>query len=264
MQACPVYFTEQLEPNLLRSHRDLLKEPFAEMIARHQYPLGQSPGHAYSSFLVDDAADSVITAGYPINAAEGAHETPTTCRLVPGATERMTFNDASHHQVVGGASGNEALTADPSFTRNAPAPTVRSINPSRSATIGIGATSEHTAAECELLALKGLTGTLVLNGSPLVRQRPAVFGTVPGFGTQDAVDLPEEVAFDAQSRLAFYRMAIRDGYNTTALTSPVAKVAQPSKHRGEQSPPYIGDWATANAAGRLTAGSGIVGRSGGN
>ncbi len=229
------------------------------MIARHQYPLGQSPGR-YSSFLVDDAADSVIAAGYPINAAEGAHETPTTCRLVPSATERMTFDDASHHQV----SGNEALSADPSFTRNAPAPTVKSINPSRSATIGIGATSEHTAAECELLALKGLTGTLVLNGSPLVRQRPAVFGTVSGFGTQDAVDLPEEVAFDAQSRLAFYRMAIRDGYNITALTSPVAKVGQPSKHRGEQSPPYIGDWATANAAGRLTAGSGIVGRSRGN
>ena len=105
-------------------------------------------------------------------------------------------------------------TADPSFTQNAPAPNARSIDPSRSAMIGIGATSEHTAAGSEFLALKGLTGTLVLNGSPLVGQPPEVFGTVPGFGAQDAVDLPEEVAFDAQSRLAFYRIAIRDGYNT--------------------------------------------------
>ena len=221
------------------------------MTARHQY---QSPRDAYSSFLLGNAADSILPAG---NAAEGAHETPTTWRLVPGATGRLTFSDASPHQVVGGASGNGTLSADPSFAQNAPAPNARSIDTSGSAMIGIGATSEYTSAESEFLALKGLIDTLVLNG---VGQPPKV---VPGFGAQDAVDLPEQVAFDAQSRSAFYRKAIGYGYNITA-GSRVAAVAQPSEHRGEQPSPYMSDWATANAAERLTTGSGIVDRSRGN
>ncbi len=221
------------------------------MTARHQY---QSPRDAYSSFLLGNAADSILPAG---NAAEGAHETPTTWRLVPGATGRLTFSDASPHQVVGGASGNGTLSADPSFAQNAPAPNARSIDTSGSAMIGIGATSEYTSAESEFLALKGLIDTMVLNG---VGQPPKV---VPGFGAQDAVDLPEQVAFDAQSRSAFYRKAIGYGYNITA-GSRVAAVAQPSEHRGEQPSPYMSDWATANAAERLTTGSGIVDRSRGN
>ena len=120
------------------------------MTARQQYSLGQSPGDANLSFLVDDTGDGVIAASYPINATEASYEMPTAWQLVPRTTGRLTFNHVFHYHVVG-ASGNGTRYADPtSFSHNAPAPNARSIDPSRSTMIGIGTMSEHTAAGSEL------------------------------------------------------------------------------------------------------------------
>ena len=71
------------------------------MTARQQYSLGQSPGDANLSFLVDDTGDGVIAASYPINATEASYEMPTAWQLVPSTTGRLTFNHVFHYHVVG-------------------------------------------------------------------------------------------------------------------------------------------------------------------
>ena len=101
------------------------------MTARQQYSLGQSPGDANLSFLVDDTGDAVVAAIYPINATEASYEMPTAWQLVPSTTGRLAFDDVFHYHVVG-ASGNGTRYADPtSLSHNAPAPNARSIDPSR-------------------------------------------------------------------------------------------------------------------------------------
>ncbi len=116
------------------------------MTARQQYSLGQSPGDANLSFLVDDTGDAVVAAIYPINATEASYEMPTAWQLVPSTTGRLAFNHVFHYHVVG-ASGNGTRYADPtSFSHNAPAPNARSIDPSGPRMIAIGTMSEHTAA----------------------------------------------------------------------------------------------------------------------
>ena len=208
MQWFPVYFADQLEPNFVKIQSDLLKEPFAAMTARQQYSLGQSPGDANLSFLVDDTGDGVIAASYPINATEASYEMPTAWQLVPSTTGRLTFNHVFHYHVVG-ASGNGTRYADPtSFSHNAPAPNARSIDPSGSSNDwdrhDVRAHGRRVQLSLKLPKRFSISGT-ALQG---LRDGPRLRGAECRRFAGGRCSMHNRAS-------AFYRMAINRRYNVT-------------------------------------------------